>query len=75
MSDSGELAHRAHQLLQSGKIAAAGLDELMAIALRDGIVDDEERGILREVIEAMEPETMTLELRARLDALRDQFDI
>jgi tellurite resistance protein len=75
MSDSGELAHRAHALLQAGEITAAGLDSLMEIALRDGVVDEEEREVLREVIRSIGADAMDLEMQARIDALRDQFGV
>ena len=75
MSDSGELAHRAHALLLQGEIGSEDIDLLVAIAMRDGVVDDEERAVLREVIARMNLDEMDLELRSRLDALRDQFGV
>ena len=72
MSDSGELAHRAHALRQAGAIATEDLDGLVVIAMRDGIVDDEERAVLREVIALMNLDDLGHARHARLDTLRDQ---
>jgi uncharacterized membrane protein YebE (DUF533 family) len=75
MSDSGELAHRAHALIQRGSIGPEDLDELVGIAMRDGVVDEEERAVLREVIALINLDEMDLAMLARLDALRDQFGV
>jgi tellurite resistance protein len=75
MSDSGELASRAHALLSAGEITAEGLDSLMEIALRDGVVDEDERAVLREVIRKIGADAMDIAMQARIDALRDQFGV
>lgn len=75
MSDSGELAYLAHQLLEAGEVTAEGLDGLMAVAMRDGVVDEDEKAVLREVIARLDEAELDHEVLARLDAIRDQFGV
>lgn len=52
-----------------GKLDAAELAELIAIAERDGRIDADEMRVLKRVIDRIQPHEINAEMQQRLDAL------
>ncbi|GLS27896.1 hypothetical protein [Marinibactrum halimedae] len=58
-----------------GKLDVKELDSLVCIALRDGVVDENEKRVLRNIIERLSPQELTIEMQAKITELKEQFDI
>ncbi len=58
-----------------GKLDLHELNELVDIALRDGVIDDEERRVLGKIISLLKFEELTPAMQERIAALRSQYAI
>lgn len=58
-----------------GKLDLHELNELVDIALRDGVIDDEERRVLGKIIGMLKLEELTPAMQERIAALRTQYAI
>ena len=56
-----------------GKLDAEELMKIFAIAKRDGVVDDNERRVLRNIISRIKPEEMDDAMREALEEIRQEF--
>ena len=56
-----------------GKLDAEELKKIFAIAKRDGVVDDNERRVLRNIISRIKPEEMDEAMRDALEEFRQEF--
>ncbi|GAA3924563.1 hypothetical protein [Litoribacillus peritrichatus] len=56
-----------------GKLDAEELMKIFAIAKRDGVVDDNERRVLRNIISRIKPEEMDEAMREALEEIRQEF--
>jgi hypothetical protein len=75
-SDYLELAYRSIQCFANdGKLLMPELDQLIAIALQDGVVDEQEKRILRSILSRLKPVDLTPEMRARIDQLRSLHNV
>ncbi|WP_078121130.1 hypothetical protein [Thiosocius teredinicola] len=55
-----------------GVLQVDELDRLVAIALRDGVVDANEQRVLKNIFGRLRPTDLTDELRARIEQIRAQ---
>jgi predicted ATP-dependent Lon-type protease len=58
-----------------GKLDVNELNSLVEIALKDNVVDENEKRVLRNVIARLSNTELTDEMRSKLDELRDLYDI
>ncbi len=75
-SDYLELAYRSIQCFANdGKLVVSELDQLITIALRDGVMDEDEKRILRSILSRLKLVDLTPEMKARIDQLRSLHNI
>ncbi|TWO70706.1 hypothetical protein FN976_14225 [Caenimonas sedimenti] len=66
-----ELAYRSIQCFSDdGKLLLPELNQLMDIALKDGVVDDNEKRVLRAILRRLVPAELTPEMLARVKELQ-----
>lgn len=53
-----------------GKLDVAELDEILEIALRDGVVDDNEKRVLGNIISRLTPDELTSEMRSKVAKIK-----
>lgn len=58
-----------------GKLDVNELDSLVEIAMRDGEIDDNEKRVLRNIIERLTPAELTADMQARVQGLKEQHGI
>ena len=56
-----------------GKLDLSELEELLAIAERDGSIDADEGRILRGIFDRLRPDELTPEVRARIEQVRQRL--
>ncbi len=65
-----EMSFRSVRLFASdGGFNANGMQEIIDIALRDGVIDANEIRVLKEIVSRLTPTEMTAEMRAKLTGL------
>jgi hypothetical protein len=68
-----EMAYRSIECFANdGKLLVGELDEIVSIAMRDGVVDDNEKRVLKAIITRLNPDELTPEMLARIAQLRQQ---
>lgn len=58
-----------------GTLQVSELNEIMTIALRDGVVDDNEKRVLRSIFAKLNPSELTPEMVARIAQIRQQANM
>lgn len=58
-----------------GKLDVNELNALVEIALKDGVVDDNEKRVLRNIIQRLTDAELTPEMKSKVAELRQQYDI
>lgn len=58
-----------------GKLDVNELDSLVEIAMRDGEIDDNEKRVLRNIIDRLTDAELTEEMQARVQGLQEQYGI
>lgn len=58
-----------------GKLDAGELMKIFEIAKRDGVVDDNERRVLRNIITRITPEELTSEMKEALKAIQQETSV
>ena len=58
-----------------GKLLVSELEELLKIALRDGVVDDNEKRVLKNIFSRLTPSELTKEMQEKIDEIRSKFGI
>lgn len=58
-----------------GRLDKEELDELVAIALRDGKVDENEKRVLGNIIDRLKEDELDKAMRIRIKELRREYDI
>ena len=56
-----------------GRLDGAELEELLAIAEKDGSIDPDEARILGSVFDRLRPDELTPEVQARIELVRQRF--
>ncbi len=66
-----EMAFRSIECFSNdGKLCVDELDKLVNIALRDGVVDENEKRVLRNIFSRLTPAELTPEMLLRIEQLR-----
>ena len=65
-----EMAYRSIECFSNdGTLKVDELKQIVDIATRDGVVDENEKRILRNIVKRLKPEELTPEIRQALDRL------
>ncbi len=56
-----------------GKLLIDELQQLLDIALRDGVVDDNEKRVLAEIIGRLTPSELTLDMLEKVQEIKDKY--
>lgn len=68
-----EMAYRSIECFSNdGKLNVTELRKLLAIAERDGAVDDNERRVLRSILDKLNPAELTPDMRATIVNVRQR---
>jgi hypothetical protein len=67
--------HSINCFADDGKLDVSELNELVSIALRDGVVDDNEKRVLNNIIKRLNAAELTPEMMARIGDLRKKYGI
>lgn len=71
-----EMAFRSIQCFSNdGVLNADELGKIVTIAQRDGVVDDNEKRVLRSIIAKLTPADLNEEMRQAVADLRQQFNL
>ena len=77
MSESKDYLKMAFQSIScfadDGKLDVGELNKIVNIALRDGVVDDNEKRVLRSIISKLTPEELTPEMQKRIEEIRSMY--
>ena len=65
-----EMTFRAARLFaQDGGLSAEGMQEIINVALRDGVLDNNEIRVLKEIVVRLKPHEITPAMREKLNEL------
>jgi hypothetical protein len=71
-----EMSYRSIQCFSNdGKLLVSELDDIVSIALKDGVVDENEKRVLGSIIKKLTPGELTPEMMGRIAQLRKQFGL
>lgn len=71
-NDYIELSYRSIQCFTNdGQLDANELEKLLSIALRDGVVDDDEKRVLNNIISKLNPEELTPEMKQKIAEIKE----
>ncbi len=76
MTDSTEMIFRSVQCFSNdGKLDVNELDQIVEIALRDGVVDEEERKVLKDIIFNLTSNNLTGDMWKRVERLVKHYKL
>ena len=76
MTDSTEMIFRTVQCFSNdGKLDVNELDQIVEIALRDGVVDEDERKVLRDIIFNLTSNDLTSDMWTRVEQLVKHYKL
>lgn len=58
-----------------GKLDVKELDELLSIALRDGVVDDNERRVLGNIFNRLSDHDLDTQMKEKVAKLKTEYDL
>ena len=58
-----------------GRLDADELMTIANIALRDGVVDENEKRVLKNIIDRLNPDELDAQLKSKIDGLTALFDL
>ncbi len=71
-----EMAFRSIQCFSDdGKLQVHELDELLKIALRDGVVDNNEKRVLGKILGRLNPAELTQEMQDKIAQMKSMLDL
>ena len=71
-----EMAYRSIECFANdGTLKVDELKQIVDIALRDGVVDENEKRVLRSIFSKLNPQELTPEMLKAIDAVRKQAGI
>ena len=65
--------HSINCFANDGKLDVNELNQILAIALKDGVVDDNEKRVLSNIIGRLKEEELDAELQAKVDEIRTTY--
>jgi len=76
MSDASEMILRTvKSFCNDGKLDVNELDQIVKIARADGVVDDEEKKVLKNIIYSLTSKDLTPEMWTRVEQLIAHYDL
>jgi len=71
-----ELAFRSIQCFaDDGKLDVQELEELMEIALKDGVIDDNEKRVLANIFDRLTPAELTRDMQQKVEEIKAKHGI
>lgn len=71
-----EIAFRSIECFTNdGVLQVDELDELLKIALRDGVVDDNEKRVLKNIISRLTPSELTTEMQQKIHQIQTIYSL
>jgi hypothetical protein len=67
--------HSINCFADDGKLDVSELNKIVDIALKDGVVDDNEKRVLRNIISRLSPEELQGEMKFRVEQLRAKYSL
>ncbi len=58
-----------------GKLLVNELEDLVQVALRDGVVDDNEKRVLAKIISRLTPSELTQDMLKKIEEIKAKFEI
>lgn len=65
--------HSINCFANDGTLCVDELDQIVTIALRDGVVDDNEKRVLGNIIARLSPNELQGDLKKRVDEIRQSY--
>jgi len=59
--------------VNDGKLDVNELDKILNIALKDGVVDDNERRVLSSIISRLTPQELNSEMLSKVDEIKNKY--
>ncbi len=73
-NDYLELTYQSIQCFANdGKLLPDELEELLSIALRDGVVDEDEKRVLNNIFGKLNSEELTQEMQEKISSIKNQY--
>lgn len=73
-NDYLELTYQSIQCFANdGKLLVDELDQLLTIALKDGVVDDDEKRVLGNIFKRLNAEELTDEMQDKIDTIKKSY--
>jgi hypothetical protein len=70
-----EMSHRAVRVFaDDGKLDVEELEELVKMAMRDGVFDDEEKHVIRTVLDQLSFDDLSKELILKIEELEQKYN-
>lgn len=71
-----EMAFRSiHCFSDDGRLQVHELDEMLKIAFRDGVVDNNEKRVLGKILSRLNPAELTQEMQDRIAQIKSTLDL
>lgn len=67
--------HSINCFADDGKLDVAELDQIVDIALKDGVVDDNEKRVLSNIISRLTESELQGSLKRRVDSLKSKYSL
>lgn len=73
-NDYLELSYRSIQCFaDDGKLLLEELDSLLSVALRDGVVDKNEKRVLENIFDRLTTRELTKEMQDRIEKIKQEY--
>ena len=63
------------KVANDGKLDMDEVEGALALALRDGVIDEHERRMLHRLLDLVPPEHLSADAQARLQQIRDSYSL
>ena len=70
-----EISYMSIEVFKDGKLDYHELDKLIEIALKDRVIDDNERRVLESIVAKLTKEELTPAVKTRLDQIKIKYNI
>lgn len=70
-----EISYMSIEVFKDGKLDYHELDKLIEIALKDRVIDDNERRVLESIFAKLTKEELTPAVKTRLDQIKIKYNI
>ena len=70
-----EITYMSIDVFKDGKCDRDELEKLLSIALKDGVVDDNEKRVLTNIFSRLTKEELTADVTVRIDEIKKKYSI